>query len=93
MITRLAWIDRLRIAVIAGVIVVHVATAYLSDLSGWYYEERTTNAVVTDVAGLPLALGAVYGLAPLFLISGWLARISVSRHGGASFVRRKNIVS
>ncbi|GAB2862142.1 acyltransferase family protein [Lentzea nigeriaca] len=86
---RLAWIDRLRITVIAGVVVVHVATAYLSDLAGWYYEERTTSSVVTDVAALPLALGAVYGLAPLFLISGWLARISVSRHGAASFVRSR----
>ena len=36
MVTRLAWIDRLRIAVIAGVVVVHVATVYLSDLAGWY---------------------------------------------------------
>ncbi|MCP2247306.1 acyltransferase family protein [Lentzea aerocolonigenes] len=88
-ITRLAWIDRLRIAVIAGVVVVHVATAYLSDLAGWYYEERTTSALVTEVAGLPLALGAVYGLAPLFLISGRLARLSVSRHGAMSFLRTR----
>jgi hypothetical protein len=36
MVTRLAWIDRLRIAVIAGVVVVHVATVYLPDLAGWY---------------------------------------------------------
>jgi hypothetical protein len=35
--------DNLRVAVIVGVIVTHVATAYVLD-SDWHYEERTSHA-------------------------------------------------
>jgi hypothetical protein len=41
---RLVWVDNLKITVIAGVIVVHAATAYLLDAFDWYYDtERTTS--------------------------------------------------
>jgi len=32
------WADNLRVAVIARVIVLHSATAYLVNIAGWYYE-------------------------------------------------------
>jgi hypothetical protein len=38
--SRRAWMDNLRVAVIVGVIVTHVATTYVLDID-WYYEERT----------------------------------------------------
>lgn len=33
------WVDNLRVILIAGVIVVHVATAYLVDIP-WYYDDE-----------------------------------------------------
>jgi hypothetical protein len=39
------WADNLRVAVIAGVIVLRSATAYLVETAGWYYEERATSGV------------------------------------------------
>jgi hypothetical protein len=41
---RQAWMDNLRVVIIAGVIVAHTATAYILDFP-WYYEERTASAV------------------------------------------------
>jgi hypothetical protein len=41
---RLAWVDNLKVAVIAGVIVVHAAMAYIID-ADWYYQERTSSEV------------------------------------------------
>jgi hypothetical protein len=86
--TRLRWVDRLRVVVVAGVVVVHVATAYLVDID-WHYEERTTSPIVGSVVAIPLGLGALYGLAPLFWVAGWLSRVSVSRHGRARFARSR----
>jgi glucan biosynthesis protein C len=37
------WVDNLRVIVIAGVIVLHAAVAYLVGIAEWYYDaERTT---------------------------------------------------
>ena len=86
--TRSPWIDRLRVVVIAGVIVAHTATAYVVD-TPWYYEERTTSPVTPVVFGFPTYLAAVYGLGPLFLVAGLLAVTSLARHGPAGFTRSR----
>lgn len=87
-VIRQPWIDKLRVAVIAGVIAFHAATAYVV-LVPWYYEERTTSAAVEEAFGVPALLAAVFGLGPLFLIGGWLASVSLARHGGRQFVRSR----
>jgi hypothetical protein len=80
--------DRLKVAVIAGVVVAHVATAYVVDV-GWYYEERTTSDLTPAIFGVPVFLGAVFGLAPLFLLGGVLAARSLRRRGPVAFARAR----
>lgn len=87
-VARLAWVDRLKVATIAGVVVVHVATAYVVDI-GWYYEERTTSQVTPVVLGVPAFLAGVFGLAPLFLVGGWMAAGSLARRGAGPFARAR----
>ena len=87
-VARLAWVDRLKVATIAGVVVVHVATAYVVDI-GWYYEERTSSQVTPVVLGVPAFLGGVFGLAPLFLVGGWMAAGSLARRGAGPFARAR----
>jgi len=60
------WADNLRVAVIAGVIVLHCATAYLVDTAGWYYEERTTSGVWLVLLSGPALIGATFALGPLY---------------------------
>jgi Acyltransferase family len=87
-VTRRPWIDKLRVAVIVGVIGFRTATAYVVVVP-WYYEERTTSVAVEKAFGVPMLLAAILGLGPLFLIGGWLASASLARHGGRRFVRSR----
>lgn len=77
---RWAWMDNLRVAVIAGVIVEHVATAYVLDID-WYYEERSASAVTEAIVGAAILPAALFAMAVLFLVAGcsvhgrWRARV------------------
>jgi glucans biosynthesis protein C len=83
---RLVWVDNLKVAVIAGVVVVHVAMAYLID-ADWYYTERTTSELWGALVGLPGLLGGVFALGPLFLLGGVFAAASLAGKGPARFVQ------
>ena len=65
------WADNLRVAVIAGVIVVHTAIAYVVDIPWYYHDERTTSGVWPMILSPPALLGALFALGPLFLVAGW----------------------
>jgi glucans biosynthesis protein C len=84
---RLAWIDNLKIATIAGVVVFHAATAYITDVAEWYYEERTTSQLSSWLVGVPGVVLALFLLGPLFLVGGALAASSLARSGTRRFVR------
>jgi glucan biosynthesis protein C len=83
---RWAWMDNLRVAVIAGVIVEHVATAYVLDID-WYYEERSSSAVTEAIVGAAILPAAPFAMAVLFLVAGLLSARSLSRKGPWPFVR------
>lgn len=81
------WVDTLRVALIAGVIVVHTATAYVADFAGFYYDdERVADTVLSIAFALPALLGGIFGLGPLFVVAGWFSVRSLARRGGAGFV-------
>ena len=80
------WVDTLRVVLISGVIVVHTATAYVTDFAGYYYDdERVTNSVLSIAFALPALLGGVFGLGPLFVVAGWFSVRSLARRGSAGF--------
>jgi peptidoglycan/LPS O-acetylase OafA/YrhL len=83
---RLAWVDNLRVAAIAGVIVVHTATAYVTDFADWYYQDELHPTSV-GFAGfaVPALLGGTFGLGPLFWLTGWFSVSSLRRRGPGGF--------
>ena len=81
---REAWPDTLRVVVIAGVIVMHAATAYVVDV-GWYYEERTSSEAWQVALTVPAFLGGLFALGPLFFVAGWLSAPSLARRGPDDF--------
>jgi glucan biosynthesis protein C len=83
---RAGWIDSLRVVVIAGVIVLHAATAYLLDID-WYYQERTTSTLTPTLLAFPALLAGLFGLGPLFLLGGLLSAASLTRKGPRGFAR------
>lgn len=81
------WVDTLRVVLISGVIVVHTATAYVTDFAGYYYDdERVTNSVASIAFALPALMGGVFGLGPLFVVAGWFSVRSLALRGPAGFV-------
>lgn len=85
---RSAWLDNLRVTLIAGVIVAHAATAYIVEVD-WYYDERTTNEVVRTLVTFPVFMAGIFGLGPLFLVAGTMSVGSVRRRGPAGFARSR----
>ncbi|HWD46384.1 MAG TPA: acyltransferase family protein [Actinomycetota bacterium] len=83
---RTGWIDTLRVAVIAGVIILHAATAYILDID-WYYQERTTSTLTPTLLAFPALLAGLFGLGPLFLLGGLLSAASLARKGPGGFAR------
>ena len=81
---RVGWMDTLRVTAIAGVIVMHAATAYLIDID-WYYQERTTSTLTPTLLAFPALLGGLFGLGPLFLLGGLLSAGSLARKGPGGF--------
>jgi peptidoglycan/LPS O-acetylase OafA/YrhL len=79
------WVDKLRVTVVAAVVVAHAALAYVVPIP-WYYEERTSSRGIQIAFSVPVLLAAVFGLAPLFVVGGWLSSISLAHHGTAHFV-------
>lgn len=85
-----AWVDNLRVLVIAGVIVVHTATAYVSDVIGWYYDDE--QAVIepwSSIVAVPAFFLATFALGPLFLVAGWYSVRSIEHRGVGGFVRTR----
>ena len=85
---RRAWIDRLRITVITGVIIMHASTTYVVAV-GASYVERTTNPVTIAVVTVPMVTALLFGLGPLFVVAGWLSASSVRKHGATSYLRSR----
>ncbi len=87
--THEAWVDNLRVLLIAGVIVAHTATAYVVDIPWYYDDERAPSGVWEVVIGLPTLFGGFFGLGPLFLVAGAFSVGSLARRGPAGFVRSR----
>jgi surface polysaccharide O-acyltransferase-like enzyme len=83
------WADNLRVAVIAGVIVVHTATAYVVDIPWYYDDERATSGVWPLLLSPLVVMGALFALGPLFLVAGWFSVRSLAHRGPGGFVRSR----
>lgn len=83
------WVDNLRVLVVAGVIVVHTATGYITDIADWYYDDRTTSELWSTLLAFPAVAGGLFGLGPLFLLAGWFSPRSLARRGPGDFARSR----
>jgi glucan biosynthesis protein C len=85
---RVAWMDDLRLAVITGVIAVHIIGTYGVDV-GWYEQGPNIPDPAIMVLAGPVWAALLFGLAPLFVLAGWSAAHSIDTYGVAVFVRRR----
>jgi peptidoglycan/LPS O-acetylase OafA/YrhL len=80
-----AWVDRLRVVVVAGVIGSHVGVIYALDVA-WYYEERTATSVATAVLAGVFAPGLLFAMGMLFFVAGLFAPPALGSKGARRFV-------
>jgi glucan biosynthesis protein C len=87
MSSRLAYLDAIKVVLVAGVIAMHGAITYGLDGS-WYLEsyDEMSGAAVAAITML-LGLGWLFGLGLFFLIAGRLTSPSLERKGPARFVK------
>jgi glucan biosynthesis protein C len=87
--SRLAYLDNLKILLVAGVIAMHTAITYGFDGS-WYLEsyDEMTGAVV-DALTVVLGTGWLFGLGLFFLIAGRLTGPSLERKGPRRFTTER----
>ena len=86
--SRLAWIDNLRVAVIVGVIVVHVSATYAVQMP-WYYEERSAGIATQAILSALFGPGVFYAMAVLFLVAGILSPRALEARGARQFARQR----
>jgi glucans biosynthesis protein C len=91
LLARLAYLDNLKILLVAGVIAVHSAITYGFDGS-WYlesYDEMT--GVAVDALTVAIVVGWLFGLGLFFLIAGRLSGPSLDHKGPGRFARERAI--
>jgi len=81
------WADNLRVLVITVVVVYHTALVYLGG-TPYYYEERTTSTLWSNVFA-PAWIISVFALGPLFLVAGYFSARSLARKGPGAFARAR----
>ena len=83
---RLAYLDNLKVLLVAGVIAVHSGITYGVD-GAWYLEDyEPMGDVGVGVLTVFVAVGFLFGLGAFFLIAGRLSGPSLDRKGPARFV-------
>jgi len=85
--TRLWFLDNLRLVLICGVVVAHVAGLYAGGDFYQYQDPVPADVLTRYVLAIPDLIAISFGLGFFFLIAGYLTPGSYDRKGGASFVR------
>ena len=83
---RRAYLDNLKVVLVAAVILGHAFITY-GDLGSWVYREPSDDEVFTLVANAFVALGSLFAMGLFFLIAGLLTPGPLERKGTAGFLR------
>lgn len=83
---RRAYLDNLKVLLVAGVIVGHVLISY-GDIGSWAYHEPSANKAFLLPAALFVVLGSLFAMGLFFFMAGLLTPRSLARKGPAGFIR------
>jgi len=88
--TRRAYLDKLKVVLVVGVIVGHAFITY-GDVGSWAYQEPSSNEAFRIVAALGVALGSLFVMGLFFLIAGLLTPRALARKGPADFLQDRSL--
>jgi len=85
--SRINWIDNLRIMVIILVVILHTAVTY-SGIGGWYYKENEqVDMFSTIFFAFFQTFTQAYFMSLLFMVSGYFTQHSLLRKGPGKFIK------
>lgn len=85
-LARRAYLDNLKVVLVAAVIVAHVLITY-GDLGSWAYLEPSGNPAFLVPATLFVAVGSLFAMGLFFLVAGLLTPGALARKGSAAFLK------
>jgi glucans biosynthesis protein C len=83
---RLLFIDNLRILLICGVVVLHLAVTY-GAVGSWYYQDPAKDTLTAALLTILTATGQACGMGVFFLITAYFTPGSYDRKGPTSFLQ------
>jgi glucans biosynthesis protein C len=84
--TRLVYLDNLRMAVITGVVLMHVAIIYGAEGAWFYHEPGEKDTLIFVIMMLLGGIGTAFTMGLLFLIAGYFTPRAYDRKGAGPFV-------
>jgi hypothetical protein len=87
---RRAYLDNLKVVLVALVILGHAFITY-GDIGSWVYREESENEAYLIVAAVVVSLGSLFAMGLFFLVAGLLTPGPLQRKGPAGFVRDRAI--
>ena len=81
------FVDHLRVVLICGVVVAHVAALYGGGGFYQYHDLVPPDVFTSSVLGIPALIAEMFGMGVFFLLAGYFTPGSYDRKGGAAFVR------
>jgi len=83
---RRAYLDNLKVLLVAGVILAHAFITY-GDIGSWPYRDISDLDAFNIVAALAVSLGSLFAMGLFFLIAGFFTPGPLARKGSAGFLR------
>ena len=81
------FVDHLRVVLICGVVVAHVAALYGGGGFYQYHDSVPPDVFTSSVLLIPALIAEMFGMGVFFLLAGYFTPGSYDRKGGAAFVR------
>jgi Acyltransferase family len=81
---RMAWLDNLKVVLIAAIIVAHAGMTY-GAVGTWIYEEPSLSDAMKGAVGALIGVGVMFGLGLFFLTAGMVTTAPLSRLGPRRF--------
>ena len=90
-VSRLAYADNLKVALLAGVIVAHATMAFAGLDGAWVLDEPPVREPLLSLLDLAALVGVLFGMPLFFLVAGMFTPDSLARKGLRRFVVDRSV--
>lgn len=89
--SRLAYVDNLKVALVAGVILAHVSMAWAAMPNAWVFSEPPVREPLLSLLRLAAVIGVLFGMPLFFMVAGIFTPASLQRKGLRRFAIDRSV--